>query len=444
MSQDKKPLYCQLGMAGLNFKHNRLDLCYRAINGSNPINGKDTQWKTIREALEDPILAKQRLALMNGTWPVQKNRFGDEVASPCGDCMQAEQAGFPSYREKIKFSDQIDEKWLTKNVCQKTGVMKHPVRIEFRFSNVCNLACRHCGTDYSTKWAKVVKNNKQELTEYNWLNRDNDRQYHSEFFGDDSLENSTAALIDMKSLVPYLQRVKNHEITGVPDFMEIEMTGGEPFFQKQTYDFLESVKEYAPWIVLIITTNGSIAGKFKDYNLNELLKPFGKVVLKFSLDADRHFYDYFREGGSYQRVRDNIESLRKDLPKASFEIVISTSNMQAARFANIYDEFKEITQPENFIMCEVQQPKIISPFVLPNELKETYLDNWNSYVSTLDTGEQHIANELAEFPVRCMEDRNFNEEDWDKFCKYTDRLDNIFNKRVFDYFPEWEEYWTTK
>lgn len=446
MSQNKEPKFCQLGMAGLNFKHRRIDLCYRATNGSGPHTGRTEHWDTIKSALDDPILAKQRLALLNGEWPIERSEGLERT--PCADCMKAEAANFPSYREKIRFSDQITDEWLRSNVDPITGVMKHPVRVEFRFSNVCNQACRHCNADYSTKWAKIVKNNWEELEEYSFHSKTfSDKQNRFEIFGsvhDDSLEYSTASKIDMESLVPYLKAVKDHKTTGVPDFMEIEITGGEPFFQRETYEFLEAVKEYAPWIVLIITTNGSIAGKFKRYNLNELLKPFGKVVLKFSLDSDRHFYDYFREGGDYQRVRDNIEQLKQDLPKASIEIVISTTNMQAARFANIYDEFKEITSPENFTMCEVQQPKIYTPYVLPNELKEIYLNNWKNYVQTLDEDEQHIANELSIFPVRCLEDRNFDAETWHEFCVYTDKLDKINGKRVFDYFPEWEEYWTTK
>ena len=34
MSQNKEPLACHMGMAGLNFKHNRTDLCYRAVQGT--------------------------------------------------------------------------------------------------------------------------------------------------------------------------------------------------------------------------------------------------------------------------------------------------------------------------------------------------------------------------------------------------------------------------
>ncbi|MDA9373847.1 twitch domain-containing radical SAM protein [bacterium] len=453
MSHPKKPLTCHLAMAGLNFKHSSIDLCYRAINGSNFMsNAKKVEWKTIDDALNDPILAKQRLSLLNGEYPTQsimvkdfKKERLDPVDNPCGDCELADKLGYKSYREKIKLFDDPNN-WVHSNVCPETGVLKHPTRIEFRFSNVCNYACRHCNSEYSSLWSKKVRQNSEELSEYHTVAKLHKDRF-VQLFGhedQDDTENSTGANIDMTSLIPHLERVKDHKNSGVPDFMEIELTGGEPFFQKQTYEFLEAVKDYAPWIVLIITTNGSIAGKFKKYNLNELLKPFGKVVLKFSLDADEHFYNYFREGGNYQNVRNNIALLRNDLPKAEFEIVISTSNMQAARFKDIYREFKEITAPENFIMCEVINPSKISPTNLPTELKKRYLDEWKEYVSTLGEGEQQVANDLAEFPVRCLENENFDEVLWDEFCIYTDKLDRIANVSVFDYFPEWEEYWTTK
>ena len=63
--------------------------------------------------------------------------------------------------------------------------------------------------------------------------------------------------------------------------------------------------------------------------------------------------------------------------------------------------------------------------------------------TSLPNEEIRHAYECADFSVAMLTSEGSDEE-WDKFCKYTDQLDNIFGKRVFDYFPEWEEYWTTK
>ena len=46
-----------------------------------------------------------------------------------------------------------------------TGKVKQLKRIEFRFDNTCNFACRHCSAEYSSTWTKIVKNN-PDLTEF--------------------------------------------------------------------------------------------------------------------------------------------------------------------------------------------------------------------------------------------------------------------------------------
>ena len=86
MSQNK-PLLCHLGMAGLNFKHDRVDLCYRAIEGTYE------KHKTVEGVMNDPELNRQRLMLRNGEWPLPQ----------CGDCKKMEEAGALSYRNRIRF-----------------------------------------------------------------------------------------------------------------------------------------------------------------------------------------------------------------------------------------------------------------------------------------------------------------------------------------------------
>jgi hypothetical protein len=95
-------------------------------------------------------------------------------------------------------------------------------------------------------------------------------------------------------------------------------------------------------------------------------------------------------------------------------------------------------------MCEVLRPDMLNPINLPQELKDRYLQEWNDFVATLPDDELHAAHEVGDFTVAMLSAKERNQDEWDNFCRYTDRLDEIFGKRVFDYFPEWEEYWTTK
>lgn len=402
----KQPLTCHMGMAGLNFKHNRTDLCYRAIDGTYE------KYKTFEDVMNDPELNRQRLMLRNGEWPLPQ----------CGDCKQLEDSGAKSYRNRIKLSDKEDA-WYVDNVDPETGKMNKLHRVEFRFNNTCNYACRHCCSEYSTLWSKTVRNN-PDLKTFDVHHYEHDTSY--------------AQFLDLDTMVPYLEKLDDDE------FLELEITGGEPFFQREFYECLIKFAPYAHKINLITTSNGSIAGKWKGYDVVEILKPYHTISLKFSIDGSASFYNYFREGGNWGRVIKNILSLKEGLPQASINPFITVSNMQSARLVEIYNDFKTFSHPEKYGMCEVLSPEMLNPIHLPTPLKVRYLQEWYDFFYSLPKEERKHAEHVGDFTVAMLSSPDRSQDKWDEFCRYTDRLDEIFGKRVFDYFPEWEEYWTTK
>ena len=86
----------------------------------------------------------------------------------------------------------------------------------------------------------------------------------------------------------------------------------------------------------------------------------------------------------------------------------------------------------------------MNPIHMPRGLKDRYLNEWYDWMYTVDAEDRFHGKRVANFPIAMMKSDEGDPEMWDKFCKYTDRLDEIFGKRVFDYFPEWKEYWTTE
>ena len=395
----KKPLVCQLGMAGVNFKHNRVDLCYRSTSGTTK---KHT---SIVDAINDEELCSQRLQLLNGDWP-----------TACYDCEYMEKSGANSYRQRIKLDAQKPDSYFTDNIDPETGKIKNLKRIEFRFDNVCNYACRHCSAEYSSTLEKIIKQN-PDLLEFDET--------------------------DLHKLGPsYATRLENlNEIEQFikDDTIEIEITGGEPFFQNSFYNCLEKLQPFADRINFIVTTNGSIAGKFKKYDVKGLLKNFKEVYLKVSLDGSKSFYNYFREGGDWDNVIANIKSFR-ELPNVRIGPIVTISNMQAARLPEVYKDYFELDpNPRNFEAGEVIHPNMLNPVHLPNALKQRYLKEWLEFRNSL-TDTEH-ADRIANFAVHMFKTEQRDELAWKQFCSYTDKLDRVHNKRVFDYFPEWEEFW---
>jgi len=394
----RTPLVCQLGMAGVNFKHNRVDLCYRSIRGTSK------KYTKISEAVNDEELCRQRLQLTNGEWP-----------KGCFDCEYMEKQGADSYRERIKLDRHKPDQYWLDNVDPITGKVKTLRRIEFRFANTCNFLCRHCSPEYSSTWTKTVK------------------------------ANPTLSTFDNMEIPMYPESYSTNieDLSEVGNFidetLEIEITGGEPFFQKKFYDCLEQLKPFAHKIKFIVTTNGSIAGKFKNYDIRNLLLPFKQVLLKVSMDGSKSFYNYFREGGDWDTVIKNIHSF-KELPNITVSPVVTIANMQAARMPEIYNDFTEINpNPKWFEAGEVLHPDTLNPVHLPKPLKERYLKEWEDFTDGLSNSAH--ANRIGDFAIRMLESNDGDQNVWKKFCSYSDQLDKIHNKNIFDYFPEWEEYW---
>ena len=394
----RQPLVCQLGMAGVNFKHNRVDLCYRSIKGTSK------KHNTISQAVNDEELCNQRLQLLNGEWP-----------AGCHDCQYMEEHGSQSYRQRIILDETKDDKYFLDNVDPTTGKVKTLRRIEFRFDNTCNYACRHCSAEYSSTWTKIVKNN-PDVTEFEGTD------LHK--WGN-SYANNLENLDEIEKFID--------------EDLEIEITGGEPFFQHKFYQCVESLKPFAHRIKFIVTTNGSIAGKFKNYDIQNLLEPFKEVYLKVSMDGSKSFYNYFRQGGDWDTVIKNIEYF-KQLPNIRISPIVTVSNMQAARMPEIYNDFFELnSNPKSFEAGEVLHPSMLNPIHLPNPLKEKYLTQWNDFRNGLSNSSH--ADRLAKFTVKMLSSDQGDPNIWNNFCQYTNKLDRVHNKNIFDYFPEWEEFW---
>jgi organic radical activating enzyme len=400
----KKPLACQLGMAGINFKHDRIDLCYRSIRGTR------AQHTSVSEAVNDPILCNQRLELLNGNFPIG-----------CYDCEFMEKQGVKSYRQRIKIGNKTDQRpdqWYIDNVDPTTGKIKHLKRLELRFNNVCNYACRHCSAEYSSTWETIIKQN-PDIANFDYQNTKEIRT------------TSYSAYLEKLDLEKFIEDGP----------LEIEITGGEPFFQVPFYEFLEKVQPFASKINLMVTTNGSIAGKFKQYDVIGLLKNFQSINLKVSLDASESFYSYFRQGGDWNTVLKNVMFF-KQLPQLILSPICTISVFQSARMPEIYRDYLKITTADNFSAGEVLHPPVLNPWGLPDPLKIKYLEEWETFRESLPENEKPWADTFATFSVQMLKSQTKDQNRlWKDFCSYTDKLDKIHNKRVFDYFPEWEQYW---
>lgn len=412
----KKP--CKLAFSGLNIKHGSVGLCYKSENVLN-ISLDDFSNTDLLDIANSTELRKTRRDLLRGKWPEDNN---------CIRCKREEEMGAESPRQKHMKHYQ---EWHSENI-DKDGYIKNIDYLEIRFRNTCNLACRHCDPRYSSQWVDVIKKNPQ-------INI-------GQIYKPNKTDKSLSFAKKPKEYVDFIaEQIKSHG-----RMFLCELTGGEPFFQREMYEFLEELSNYPDIkqkMVLVITTNGTIAGHFRKYDLQNLLSGFGELVLKLSLDSSKSFYEYFRQNAKWEDVENGVIKVIKSIPETVFKISITPTVFQAMRFEEIYNDFRHLfyevmnreMQEYDLIISSLHKPEYLRVKSAPLEFKERYIKQLLDFRKKNNTA---LANKLTDKTLKEMTYYQiFIERDWKHFCTATSSLDSYHNKNVFNYFPELKEYW---
>lgn len=144
--------------------------------------------------------------------------------------------------------------------------------IDLRWSNQCNLSCRHCNSYFSSEWVKIEGG---------------------------SLENSNKN---------YHESILNYIKQHVDTIDEVNLLGGEPFLLKQNLQLLDIIKNNKN-IRLSIFTNASV--KFKNNAIFDKIKNLkNNINVMLSIDAIEEQFEYIRSGANWKQVLENIEILK--------------------------------------------------------------------------------------------------------------------------------------
>ncbi len=144
-------------------------------------------------------------------------------------------------------------------------------KIQFKLSNKCQLACAHCGPNYSSTWAKLLKIKPHVIS----------NPIITENF-----------LTELDSIFENIEYLK--------------FTGGEPFLDPNHWKILKYLKhKNKSHCTLEYITNG-----LTDPNY-ELWEGWKEIKCTVSIDGFKDTYEWFRRGSSWDQVNKNIEKLRK-------------------------------------------------------------------------------------------------------------------------------------
>jgi MoaA/NifB/PqqE/SkfB family radical SAM enzyme len=287
--------------------------------------------------------------------------------SGCLKCKKEEDAGFTSLRERYN------------SLVNTVGDLEF---IELSVSNDCNLTCKMCNNDYSSKWQSVVDHSKHKLTEWFFENNVKPVTVSNLFNG-----------IDLSKL------------------KRIKYLGGEPFVTTEIKELFDFLGETSNRIDFVCNTNCTF---FPEKLLNKLVK-FKIVYLNLSVDGIGDLCNYIRTGSSWDTVLANILKWIEFSKKNPNIKINMFTTAQAYNFHQI-DKINDFAESIGIEYSSVilKNPNYLSYQILPIKYREEILQQLK-----FDT-------KLKKY----LDITEFNPVLFEKFKRYTLTVDGILNTSI--------------
>lgn len=364
--ENKSPIHCYFTLHGINYKNGFVTSCPQ--NPDQLISM--TQSIKPSEIFNSKGFVQHRLEMMNGQW-----------SKGCHLCKEPEAIGSKSMRQDYKaetdlynFNDTILDGKLYSAGTSKLLGLKH---IELRFSNSCNMACRHCSTVYSSGWVSKLKHYvpDEEVKFYDL--KQLLRTEHRE-----SDEDKGELEITLDQVEDIVNDLCEHAI----GLERVEFAGGEVLNQKQFFYFLELLKEHPAANEIVISFHSNFNANFDPKKLHDLLTPFKQAIIHVSVDAGTNIYPYFRTG-DWAKLENNIKVFREYNNTAVFVAVITTSAYQIMDLQNIFYSLLQL----DFYSIDasiVYSPIYLNPSLMNQKFKD-YI------IKDLDETDKILENEIV-------------------------------------------------
>lgn len=152
--------------------------------------------------------------------------------------------------------------------------------LEVGFDNICNMNCVMCNPQFSSRWNKIYKENKEFLDPYHDF---------SEY--------------EIQSPI-YDNVIRLMENSDLSRLHTIRLMGGEPMYSKVTLKFLEWFTDRdVSNIKLKFNTNATVF----PHKFTELFKKFKTVEPETSIDGVEEVNEWGRNGGTWKEIQEVIK-----------------------------------------------------------------------------------------------------------------------------------------
>jgi sulfatase maturation enzyme AslB (radical SAM superfamily) len=284
--------------------------------------------------------------------------------SECSRCYKQEDLGGNSRRHRANQKSVIFNQAFGPSFEQSPGrrhfdesgfTTTQPIDIHIDLGNYCNLACKMCNAQASSKIA---------AQEVKW-------GIHSsqKFLGFDWTQNAAT-----------WNKFKQ-QLLGIPGLNNIHFMGGETLLTDRFEDLVDTLIEHKRFETRFsFVTNGTI---FKPKLLTKLAK-FRRVGIEVSIETVDEHNTYQRQGTDTQLVLANIDRYLEICNNTSITVSLrpAISALTVGYFGGLlkYALARKLTIKS----LQVDRPEFLDAAILPNNVKQQYIVQYQDLLKTLE------------------------------------------------------------
>ena len=274
---------------------------------------------------------------------MRKNMLDEKPCKECTKCYEQETNGFVSMRNSSNkhFGHHIG---LVDDTKEDGTYEDFKIRYyDIRFSNLCNMSCRTCGSLFSSSW------------------------YNEEvkLFGP---RNHPQIMYAGRTEMDMWEQMQEH----IPYVEQIYFAGGEPLIMEEHYRVLKELVRLKRFDVRLIYNTNFSRLNLKDEDVLDYWAKFDSVSIGASLDAMGPRAEYIRKGTRWNEIVNNRKRMIEKCPNVDFYVSSTVSLYNAFHVMDFHKEWveQELLHPQDWNINILQSSKFQRIDVLPQEYKD--------------------------------------------------------------------------
>jgi radical SAM protein with 4Fe4S-binding SPASM domain len=340
------------------------------------------------------------------------NMLANKKSRECVKCYDQEQSGFFSLRlsSNKHFGHNISMTENTKPDGTADFIIKY---WDIRFSNLCNMACRSCGTWFSSNWYEDHK----KLT--------GAPPNHAKIMKAGRNSNDI-----WEQLLKQFDHVE-----------QFYFAGGEPIIMEEHLRILKELDKRKMYHVRLIYNTNFSKSKFKGTDIFELWNKFDSVSIGASLDAEGPRAELMRKGTVWEETVANRKRMLEVCPQVDFYISATVGLSNCLHVLDFHKSWVEqgLIKPQDFNFNLLQYPLWQRMDLLPQDEKIRVTEKYKEHIKWLKS-QDHLtrASKGFESALDWMNKKDMSKH-MPTFVTETRKYDKIRDENFTDVFPEWKD-----